>query len=184
VAKSENRRMEIHGAQPMITYSISPSSIGKILVASSRKGVCMVSMGESAAELERVLHDRFPSESVSKDNAGMEKTVRAIRDMIDGKRAPGSMKFDLQGTDFQKKVWAELLRIPAGKTCSYAEIAERIGHPNAYRAVANACGANPVAIAVPCHRVIASGGKIGGYGGGLARKRKLLTNEGVAVSQS
>ena len=165
----------------MISYSIASSGIGKILVASSDKGVCMVSMGESDAALERVLHDRFPKASVKKDNAGMEKTVAAIKEMIAGRRAPSTMKFDLDGTDFQKKVWAELLKIPAGETRSYAEIAERVGHPNAYRAVANACGANPVAIAVPCHRVIASGGKIGGYGGGLARKRKLLANEGVVL---
>lgn len=165
----------------MIRYSITSSSIGKILVAASDKGVCMVSMGESDAGLERVLHDRFPKESVKKDKAGMEKTVAAIQKMIDGNPAPATLKFDLDGTDFQKKVWAELLRIPSGKTRSYAEIAKRIGHPNAYRAVANACGANPVAVAVPCHRVIASGGKIGGYGGGLARKRKLLSNEGIVV---
>jgi AraC family transcriptional regulator, regulatory protein of adaptative response / methylated-DNA-[protein]-cysteine methyltransferase len=165
----------------MITYSITSSDIGKILVASSEKGVCMVSMGDSDAGLERVLHDKFPRDSARKDNQGMAKTVTAIREMIAGKRAASTLRFDLDGTNFQKKVWAELLRIPAGKTRSYAEIAERIGHPNAYRAVANACGANPVAIAVPCHRVIASGGKIGGYGGGLARKRKLLANEGVVV---
>lgn len=165
----------------MIRYSITSSAIGKILVASSDKGVCMVSMGESDAGLERVLHERFPRESVKRDNAGLAETVTQVQELVDGKRAPGTIKFDLDGTDFQKKVWSELLKIPAGKTRSYAEIAERIGHPNAYRAVANACGANPVAIAVPCHRVIASGGKIGGYGGGLERKRKLLANEGVVV---
>lgn len=165
----------------MITYSIASSGIGKILVASSNKGVCMVSMGESDVGLERVLHNRFPRESVRKDNAGMEKTVSAIQEMVDGRRSPSTMKFDLDGTDFQKRVWAELLKIPSGQTRSYAEIAESIGHPNAYRAVANACGANPVAIAVPCHRVIASDGQIGGYGGGVARKRKLLENEGVVV---
>lgn len=165
----------------MITYSIASSGIGKILVASSDKGVCMVSMGESDVGLERVLHDRFPRESVRKDKAGMEKTVSAIQEMIEGKRSPSTMRFDLDGTDFQKRVWAELLKIPPGQTRSYAEIAESIGHANAYRAVANACGANPVAIAVPCHRVIASDGQIGGYGGGLARKRKLLANEGITL---
>lgn len=165
----------------MITYSITSSDIGKILVASSAKGICMVAMGESDSGLERVLHDRFPKDSVKQDNVGMAQTVSAIREMIGGNRAASSLKFDLDGTDFQRRVWAELLKIPAGKTRSYAEIAESIGHPNAYRAVANACGANPVAIAVPCHRVIASDGKIGGYGGGLDRKRKLLANEGVVV---
>jgi AraC family transcriptional regulator of adaptative response/methylated-DNA-[protein]-cysteine methyltransferase len=138
-------------------------------------------MGESDAALERILHDRFPRESVKRDNAGLEKTVTQVQEMVDGKRAPGAFKFDLDGTDFQKKVWAELLKIPAGETRSYAEIAQRIGHPNSYRAVANACGANPIAIAVPCHRVIASDGTIGGYGGGLERKRKLLSNEGIVV---
>lgn len=164
-----------------ITYSITASPVGKVLIASSPRGVCMVSMGESNAELERSLHDRFPQDEVRKDVAGMAKTVAAVKQMIAGKPAPSSLRFDLQGTDFQKQVWAELLRIPQGKTRSYTEIAKRIGRPNAYRAVANACGANPVAIAVPCHRVIASGGKIGGYGGGLDRKRKLLASEGVSI---
>lgn len=164
-----------------IRYSITPSPVGKVLVAASEKGVCTVSMGDSDAELERSLHDRFPTDEVKKDAAGMAKITASVKEMIAGKPVPSGLKFDLQGTDFQKKVWKELLRIPSGKTRSYAEIATRIGHPNAYRAVANACGANPVAIAVPCHRVIASGGKLGGYGGGLDRKRKLLANEGVAV---
>ncbi len=163
-----------------INYSITQSAIGKLLVAASDKGVCVVSMGDSDAELERSLHDRFPKHEVTKDSAGMAKTVASVRNMVAGKPEPSSLRFDLHGTDFQKKVWAELLRIPSGKVRSYAEIATRIGHPKAYRAVANACGANPVAIAVPCHRVIASGGKIGGYGGGLARKRKLLANEGAS----
>ncbi len=166
----------------MIRYSIMTSPVGKVLVAASDKGVCAVSLGDSDVELERSLHDRFPSEDVRRDTAGMSQIAASVKGMIAGKPMPPGLKFDLHGTDFQKKVWKELLRIPAGKTRSYAEIAARIGHPNAYRAVANACGANPVAVAVPCHRVIASGGKIGGYGGGLHRKRKLLANEGVSLS--
>lgn len=141
----------------------------------------MVSMGESDAALERLLHDRFPDEALRKDAAEMSKTLSAVKAMIAGERPSQALRFDLRGTEFQKKVWAELLEIPPGKTRSYAEIATRIGKPNAYRAVANACGANPVAIAVPCHRVVASGGKIGGYGGGLDRKRKLLASEGVSI---
>lgn len=170
------------GVKIPIRYSITSSAVGKVLVAASEKGVCAVSMGDSDAELERSLHDRFPSDDVRKDVAGTSTVAAQVKDMILGKPMHSGLKFDLHGTDFQKKVWKDLLRIPAGKTRSYAEIARRIGHPNAYRAVANACGANPVAIAVPCHRVIASGGKIGGYGGGLHRKRKLLANEGVSVS--
>ena len=164
-----------------INYSITPSTLGKLLVASSEKGVCMVSMGETDAVLERDLYNRFPDDDVQKDKAAISKTVSAVKEIIAGRKPLSSMRFDLRGTDFQKKVWAELLRIPAGKTRSYGEIAKRIGKPNAYRAVANACGANPVAIAVPCHRVIASGGRIGGYGGGLHRKRKLLSSEGVVL---
>lgn len=164
-----------------ITYSTTSTPIGRILVASSDKGICTISMGSNDAALERELKSRFPGESPRRDNATMAQTVSAVKAMIVGKRAPNTLRFDLRGTDFQKKVWSELLRIPAGKTRSYSEIATRIGKPNAYRAVANACGANPVAIAVPCHRVVASGGKIGGYGGGLERKRKLLASEGVVV---
>lgn len=164
-----------------IRYCITSSVIGKVLVAASEKGVCMVSMGDSDADLERSLHNRFPNDEVTKDAVGMTQAAASVKEMIMGRQMAAGLNFDLRGTDFQKKVWRELLRIPTGKTRSYAEIASRIGHPNAYRAVANACGANPVAIAVPCHRVIASGGKIGGYGGGLDRKRKLLANEGVSV---
>lgn len=164
-----------------ITYNTTSSPIGRILVAATGKGICMISMAESDAALERRMHDRFPDIEIKRDTRGLAATVSVVKEMIAGKRAPSAFRYDLDGTDFQKKVWAELLRIPSGKTRSYAEIATRIGHPNAYRAVANACGANPVAIAVPCHRVIASGGKIGGYGGGLHRKRKLLANEGVTV---
>ncbi len=173
--------MEIRGAKMKIRYCTTASASGKVLVAASEKGVCTVSMGDSDAELERSLHDRFPNDEVKKDAVGMTRVAASVKEMIMGKPIAAGLNFDLHGTDFQKKVWKELLRIPTGKTRSYAEIASRIGHPNAYRAVANACGANPVAIAVPCHRVIASGGKIGGYGGGLDRKRKLLANEGVSV---
>lgn len=162
-----------------LTYSTAQTSIGDILVAATETGICMVSMGDSVPGLERMMKLRFPDGTPNRDDSAMSSVVKSVKAMIAGERSIGKLSFDLYGTDFQKKVWAELLRIPFGQTRAYAEIAARIGRPKAYRAVANACGANPVAIAIPCHRVVASGGKIGGYGGGLERKRKLLDKEGV-----
>jgi AraC family transcriptional regulator, regulatory protein of adaptative response / methylated-DNA-[protein]-cysteine methyltransferase len=168
---AENRRMGI-------TYTIAASPLGRLLVAATPKGICMISAGDSDRALERRIHDQFPKEAVLRDDAGMKKHLRAVEKMVNGNSSPSTLMLDLRGTPFQKKVWNELLRIPAGQTRSYAEIARRIKHPTAYRAVANACGANPVAIVVPCHRVIASDGSLGGYGLGLPRKRLLLANEG------
>lgn len=139
----------------------------------------MTSVGESDAGLERRLQARFRDANIHRDDAALKSTLSAVKKLIAGKGHAAEMRFDLRGTEFQKRVWAELLRIPVGETRSYADIAARIGSPKAFRAVANACGANPVAIAVPCHRVIASAGKLGGYSGGLDRKQKLLANEGV-----
>lgn len=104
---------------------------------------------------------------------------QSVEARIAGRVLPGDLPLDLQGTDFQLRVWKEMLRIPAGSTRSYAEVARQIGRPTAYRAVAQACGANPVPIVVPCHRVVASGGKLGGYTGGIDRKLALLASEGV-----
>jgi AraC family transcriptional regulator of adaptative response/methylated-DNA-[protein]-cysteine methyltransferase len=161
-----------------ITFTTTDSPLGRLLVAATPKGICMVSAGDSDRELERRMHDRFPKTPIQRDDAAMRRHVAAVSKLVNGKTDADSLSLDLQGTPFQKKVWAELLRIPAGQTRSYGEIARRVKHPTAYRAVANACGANPVAVVVPCHRVIASDGSIGGYGLGLDRKRRLLANEG------
>jgi AraC family transcriptional regulator of adaptative response/methylated-DNA-[protein]-cysteine methyltransferase len=162
-----------------ITYTIADCRLGKLLVASSEKGLRMVSIGDSAAELERKLHDELRNEDVRRDDRAMKAIANQVKDRIEGKGLDKKMPLDLRGTQFQMSVWKEMLRIPAGSTKSYAEVAKKIGKPNAYRAVANACGSNPVPIVVPCHRVVASGGKLGGFGLGIERKVSLLAAEGV-----
>ncbi len=162
-----------------ITYSTGDCRLGRLIVASTPKGLCMVSIGKSDTELERKLHDQFAGDSVKRDDRGMKSAFSAVRSRVDGRRAMEKMALDLRGTPFQIEVWNEMLRIPAGETLSYGEVAKRIGRPKAFRAVAQACGANPVAVVVPCHRVVASGGGLGGYGLGLDRKISLLAAEGV-----
>ena len=162
-----------------ITYTIGDCRLGRLIVASSPKGLCMVSIGKSDAELERKLHDCFPREAVIRDDRGMRATSAEVKSRIDGKSLDKKMPLDLRGTPFQMDVWNEMLRIPAGSVRSYGDVAKRIGRPKAFRAVAQACGANPVAVVVPCHRVVASGGGLGGYGLGLERKISLLAKEGV-----
>jgi AraC family transcriptional regulator, regulatory protein of adaptative response / methylated-DNA-[protein]-cysteine methyltransferase len=163
-----------------ITYSITDTKIGRLLVASSEKGLCMVSVGKSDNELERKIHKQFPSESVKRDDPAMGPLAADVKGRVEGKNLDVKVPVDLRGTPFQMDVWKEMLRIPAGSTRSYADVAKKIGRPKAFRAVANACGANPVPIVVPCHRVVASAGQLGGYGLGLDRKIAILAAEGVS----
>jgi AraC family transcriptional regulator, regulatory protein of adaptative response / methylated-DNA-[protein]-cysteine methyltransferase len=163
-----------------INYTIANTQLGPLLVASSEKGLCMVSLGKSERELERKVHDQFPTESVKRDDRAVRAIAADVKGRIDGKNLDAKVPLDLRGTSFQMDVWKEMLKIPAGSTRSYAEVAKKIGRPKAFRAVANACGANPVPIVVPCHRVVASAGKLGGYGLGLDRKIAILAAEGVS----
>ena len=139
----------------------------------------MVAVGKSEKELERRLMSDFPAAKAKRDDAAMASLRRTVEARVEGKGLRNELPLDLHGTPFQLAVWKEMLRIPAGSTRSYADVARRIGRPKAFRAVAQACGANPVPIVVPCHRVLASGGKLGGYTGGIDRKIFLLANEGV-----
>lgn len=164
-----------------ISYTTSSCAFGRLLVASTPKGVCMVTMARTDAELERNLHDSFPSASVSRDDRTMSPLIRNVEARISGKELDSKTPLDLHGTPFQLSVWHEMLCIPPGETRSYAEIARSIGRPTAFRAVAQACGANKVPVVVPCHRVVASGGKLGGYTGGIDRKIALLAAEGVTA---
>jgi AraC family transcriptional regulator of adaptative response/methylated-DNA-[protein]-cysteine methyltransferase len=162
-----------------ITYTLSDCPLGRLLVASTQKGLCLISTGQSDSELEKRLASTFPSAERKRDDRGMTKLRRAVEERIRGKRLDEDLPLVLHGTPFQVSVWKEMLKIPAGSTRSYAEVARRIGRPKAFRAVAQACGANPIPIVVPCHRVVASGGKLGGYTGGIEKKLSLLAAEGV-----
>jgi O-6-methylguanine DNA methyltransferase len=138
----------------------------------------MVSIGKSDLELERRLKSSFPSATILRNDHRMSAMRRSVERRIQGKDLADDLPLDLHGTPFQLEVWREMLRIPAGRTRSYGEVARNIGRPKAFRAVAQACGANPVPVVVPCHRVVASNG-LGGYTGGIDRKIALLNAEGV-----
>lgn len=166
-----------------ITYTTGDCLLGRFLVAATAKGICMIGIGRNDRELERRLGSTFPMATVKRDDRSMRRTRRLVERRISGKDLQESVPVDLHGTPFQLAVWNEMLRIPAGRTRSYAEVAREIGRPKAFRAVAQACGANPVPVVVPCHRVVASGGKLGGYTGGIDRKILLLAAEGVTGLQ-
>jgi AraC family transcriptional regulator of adaptative response/methylated-DNA-[protein]-cysteine methyltransferase len=163
-----------------VSYTTGDSPLGRILVASSEKGLCMVTIAKSDRELEERLHDHFPTATVKRDDRSLASMKRTVLRRIEGKDLDEPLKLDLQGTAFQVAVWKEMLRIPAGSTRSYADVARRIGKPKAFRAVANACGKNPIPVVVPCHRVVATNG-LGGYTGGIDRKIFLLKAEGVTT---
>jgi AraC family transcriptional regulator of adaptative response/methylated-DNA-[protein]-cysteine methyltransferase len=161
-----------------ITYTTADCLLGRFLVAKTHRGICMIAIGRNDSELEKRLMSQFPTAVVKRDDRGMSSIRRTVERRIAGKDLDQELPLDLHGTPFQVEVWKEMLRIPAGRTLSYAEVARNIGRPKATRAVAQACGANPVPVVVPCHRVVASNG-LGGYTGGINRKIALLAAEGV-----
>lgn len=152
-----------------ITYSLQDTAVGNILIASTKKGVCAVILGDTKKQLLQDLQDRFPSATFVECSLSKVFSLQKA-------------KLDLHGTPFQQNVWKALQSIPKGKTSTYADIAKKIGKPKAVRAVAQACGANPIAIRIPCHRVVRSDGAISGYRWGVERKRALLQAEGIQVS--
>ncbi|HWE01005.1 MAG TPA: methylated-DNA--[protein]-cysteine S-methyltransferase [Tepidisphaeraceae bacterium] len=163
-----------------VRYAIKDSSIGFVLVAASRRGVCAVSFGDGVADLEQRIKDDFPAASPGGADAEMNGWIEEIIERIERPGTETDLPLDMAGTPFQKRVWKALREIPTGHTASYSQIAARIGHPTASRAVARACATNPVGVVVPCHRVIAADGKISGYAGGVDRKRALLNREAQA----
>ena len=160
-----------------IRYSTFASPLGTILVAATDKGLCSVKIGDSAGALEGSLRREFSLASLRKDAASLKDLQEKVLAFLAGDSSLGRVPLDVRGTVFQQKVWDALRRIPAGETRTYREIARAIGAPEAVRAVGSACGANPVALAVPCHRAVRTDGGLGGYAWGLDRKRQLLQNE-------
>ncbi|MDO8914493.1 MAG: methylated-DNA--[protein]-cysteine S-methyltransferase [Coriobacteriia bacterium] len=156
-----------------VRFGVAPSPIGPILVGRTDTGVCAVLLGGDAD----VLAGEFPRAALVADDAAATAAATRLAGYVAGTDALPDLQLDLRGTPFQRAVWAALLRVPAGTTASYADIARDIGAPAAYRAVANACGANHVAILVPCHRIVRTGGGMGGYRGGIQRKEWLLALE-------
>jgi AraC family transcriptional regulator of adaptative response/methylated-DNA-[protein]-cysteine methyltransferase len=172
VAKTEDEWMEIR-------FTTGESPLGSVLVATTDRGICAVSLRESDDGTEEYLRARFPKAEIKRDDASLKRALGVVQQRISGHKLDDVLPLDLQGTDFQREVWNQLLAIPAGSTRSYLDVAQAINRPKATRAVAQACGANPVAVVVPCHRVVMSDGSIGGYSGLPGVKKALLTAEGA-----
>jgi AraC family transcriptional regulator of adaptative response/methylated-DNA-[protein]-cysteine methyltransferase len=160
------------GRGETIRFVVADSPLGRLLVAATPKGICRLTFNED----EAALHRRFPHADIRPDDGTIAPWVAAALDQI-VHPSDHQLPLDVRGTAFQEKVWAELRKIPLGETRSYADIAAAVGSPGAVRAVGTANGANPVSVLVPCHRVIRSDGSLGGYGGGLPNKVKLLEAE-------
>ena len=167
------------GIDTEIRFAVGQCSLGSVLVAQSAKGVCAILLGDDADVLVRDLQDRFPQAILVGGDIAFEQTVAKVIGFIEKPARGLDLPLDVRGTAFQQRVWAALRQIPIGSTVTYAEIASRVGAPNGARAVAQACGANALAVAIPCHRVVRTDGSLSGYRWGVSRKKSLLTREGV-----
>jgi AraC family transcriptional regulator, regulatory protein of adaptative response / methylated-DNA-[protein]-cysteine methyltransferase len=168
------------GAGATIRFAVGECSLGSILVAATDKGVCAIQFGDDPDALVRNLQDAFSKAKLVGGDAAFEQLVAKVVGFIEAPQHGLDLPLHVRGTAFQQKVWRALRKIRPGTTASYAAIAERIGEPKAVRAVAQACGANPVAVAIPCHRVVRRDGALSGYRWGVERKRALLAKEAAA----
>jgi AraC family transcriptional regulator, regulatory protein of adaptative response / methylated-DNA-[protein]-cysteine methyltransferase len=169
------------GAATEIHFAVGECSLGSILVAQSAKGVCAILLGDNPDALVRDLQDRFPRATLVGGEPAFEQTVARVIAFVERPALGLGLPLDVRGTAFQRRVWQALREIPAGSTMTYSEIAGRIGAPHGARAVAQACGANTLAVAIPCHRVVRTDGSLSGYRWGVARKRDLLKREGAGA---
>ncbi len=165
-------RMNTH-----IHYDVGNTTLGKVLVATNDKGICAILLGDSENAVLRDLRARFSGASLVEDRAKLARALARVISFIETPSLELDLPLDPAGTEFQRRVWRALRRIPAGQTASYADIARRIDAPRSFRAVAQACGANPIALAIPCHRVVRNDGGLSGYRWGVARKGALLERE-------
>lgn len=165
------------GANTQIRYATGRCSLGWVLVAATERGVCAILLGDDAETLARDLRERFPRAEVLDADAGFNQVVAGVIAHVEAPAKPLALQLDVRGTVFQERVWRALRQIPLGSTASYSELARRIGAPSATRAVAQACAANPVAVVIPCHRVVRNDGSLSGYRWGVERKRVLLERE-------
>jgi AraC family transcriptional regulator of adaptative response/methylated-DNA-[protein]-cysteine methyltransferase len=160
-----------------IRFAIGECSLGFILAATSERGICAILLGNEPEALVHDLEERFPHAELTRSSAASDETIAEVVRLAEAPGTGLTLPLDVRGTAFQRKVWQALQEIPPGKTASYAEIAERIGAPKSVRAVAGAIAANPIAIAIPCHRAVRKDGSLGGYHWGAERKRVLLERE-------
>jgi AraC family transcriptional regulator, regulatory protein of adaptative response / methylated-DNA-[protein]-cysteine methyltransferase len=166
-------------ATPVIRYGSGPTRVGPTFVALSERGLCTLKLlvHEDFRSALAGLRRLFPTALLREEPKAAAGVLRQVDEVLAGERPATDIPLDLQGTPFQKHVWRVMQQIPRGKTCSYSDLAKRAGRPKAVRAVGSACARNPVALLVPCHRVLHRGGGLGGYGGGLDCKRELLRIE-------
>lgn len=165
------------GLDVVIRFAIGECSLGSVLVAATEKGVCAVLLGDDPEALAHELERRFGKAELVGGDAAFEALVAQVVGLIEQPQTPVTLPLDIRGTAFQQRVWTALRKVPVGRRVSYAELAAAIGSPKSVRAVAGACAANPIAIAIPCHRVIRTDGGLSGYRWGVERKRLLLERE-------
>jgi AraC family transcriptional regulator of adaptative response/methylated-DNA-[protein]-cysteine methyltransferase len=169
------------GAGLTVRYASAPTPLGFVLVAATDKGICKIGFGDDATPLIDELRGEFANAELREDAGQLAPFVAQIDAYLRGTRQDFDLPLDIASTAFKQRVWDALRRIPYGETRSYSQIAEAVGSPRAVRAVASACATNPVALAIPCHRVVQKGGALAGYRWGLPRKAALLDNEAQHV---
>ncbi|HML27347.1 MAG TPA: bifunctional DNA-binding transcriptional regulator/O6-methylguanine-DNA methyltransferase Ada [Hyphomicrobium sp.] len=165
------------GKHERLSFAFGRTTLGDILVAASAKGVAAILIGDDRDQLVSDLQKIFPKADLAVGDADFEKTVRRVIDLVERPQQPVDLPLDIRGTAFQQRVWKALQDIPLGTTATYTDIADEVGHPKAVRAVARACATNPLAVVVPCHRVVRADGSLAGYRWGIQRKRMLIARE-------
>lgn len=160
-----------------IRFAVGQTVMGKVIIGRSQRGICAIFLGDDAQALHDQLAAEFPRTELQADQASLQRELSQVIGFIDKDQSEGVINLDIGGTEFEQKVWLALCGIPTGKTRSYSDVARDLGVPEAVRAVAGACAANVLAIAIPCHRVVRNDGSISGYRWGVERKRALLAEE-------
>jgi len=172
------------GKGQQIGYGVAPCALGLVLVAATPRGICRVQLGANEQAMVQHLKSEFAEAEIDRDDEALEPYLEEILRRLEGEAPHETLPLDIRATAFQRRVWEELRRIPLGETRSYAQVAAAIGSPAAVRAVGNACANNPVAIAIPCHRVLRNDGNLGGYVWGIKRKQALIAAEKARSDQS
>ena len=163
----------------MIKVDLGESTLGCVLVACSEKGVCAISLGDDPDALVAWLLEKYPHAERNSEDTNLQQQLSLVLNYVEDPAPPLNIVLDIQGTAFQKRVWQALQAVPNGATSSYSDIAEVVGSPHAVRAVAGACAANSLALAIPCHRIVSKDGSLSGYRWGVERKKILLDREAV-----
>jgi AraC family transcriptional regulator of adaptative response/methylated-DNA-[protein]-cysteine methyltransferase len=164
-----------------VGWTVVGCALGRLLLAATPRGACLVALGDDDAALAAALRDELPQAELTRDDDGLAAWAASLAGQVEGLQPRLAVPLDVRGTAFQKSVWRELCAIPHGQTRTYREVARRLGRPTAARAVARACATNPVSVLVPCHRVVREDGGLGGYRWGVGRKQALLAREQAAA---